>query len=115
MSKRIVTSGGVIQRANGDERGRVRQRDLDLLFDLAHGRRAMRPSPSPSCASTAPPGKTQAPPMNRAFGVRWTISTSRRSAPPRRTTTVAACRGAVGSPLSLRIVPGSGPCVIRSA
>ena len=27
----------------------------------------------------------------------------------------AARRGAVGAPLSLRIVPGSGPCVIRPA
>ena len=31
--------------------------------------------------------------MNLAFGVRCPISTSRRSAPPRRTTTVAACAG----------------------
>ena len=53
--------------------------------------------------------------MKRAFGVRCTISTSSRSAPPRRTTTVAAWRGAVGSPLSLRIVPGSGPCVIAGS
>ena len=41
------------------------------------------------------------PPMNRAFGVRCTSSTSSVSAPPRRRITVAAWRGTV-SPPSLR-------------
>ena len=91
-----MTSGGVIQRANATSAAGIGQRDPDLLLDLAHRGRAVRASPSPSWASTAPPGNTHAPPMNRAFGVRWTSSTSSRSAPPRRTTTVAACRGVGG-------------------
>ena len=90
-----------------DERRRVGQRDPDLLVDLAHAPR--RGGSSLALVATAPPGNTHAPPMKRALGVRWASSTSSRSAPPRTTRTVAACRGVVATPLSLRIVPGSGP------
>ncbi len=41
VSKRIDTSGGVIQRRERDERGGIGQRDPDLLLDLADGGRAV--------------------------------------------------------------------------
>ena len=58
---------------------------------------ARRPaSPSPSAASSAPPGKTHTPPMKRASGVRRTISSSSVSSPPRTRITPAATRGVTG-------------------
>ena len=67
-----------------------------------------RPRPGgPRPASTAPPGKTQAPPMKRCAGLRLTSRTSSVSAPPRSTITVAAWRGVVAAPV-LSSSPGPG-------
>ena len=108
MSKRIVTSGGVIQRANGTSAAGSGSVIADLLLDLAHAAARWAASPSPSCASTAPPGNTHAPPMKRAFGVRWTSRTSSRSAPPRSTMTVAAWRGVGRHAALVEVVAGLG-------
>jgi len=75
-------------------------------------------SPSPSWASTAPPGKTQTPAMKRAAWVRRTRSTSSASVPPRSRTTVAAWRGTTSSPVLSPRWPGAsmvGPGPARSS
>ena len=97
MSKRIRTWAGVIQRENFTSAP-------GSSSSIAASSRSSRiaaarwaPSPSPSSASTAPPGNTHTPPMKRACGVRLTSSTSSCS-PPRSRITVAACRGGVAGP-----------------
>ena len=90
VSKRIVTTAGVIQRENlissdGSE--------ISMLASSCSSRTAAArwaSSPDPSTSSTAPPGNTHTPPMNLAFGVRRTSSTSSISAPPRSRITLAA-------------------------
>ena len=99
---------GVIQRENGTSACGV---DAARCRPPPRARGPPRPvgvSPSPSCASTAPPGKTQAPPMKRASALRCTSSTSasrRRRAGGSRE---AACRGTVGLARVLRSSPGPG-------
>ena len=62
---------------------------------------------SASSEWTAPPGKTQAPPMKRCSGLRCTSSTSGPSAESRSTTIEAAWRGSVTSP-SFQLLTGMG-------
>ena len=67
MSKRIETSGGVIQRANATSAAGSGSVIATSSKTSRTAAARCATSPSPSCASTAPPGKTHAPPMNRAF------------------------------------------------
>ena len=69
MSKRIFTSGGVIQRANGTSASGSGSAMPPPPATSRTPAARCAASPSPSSASTAPPGNTHAPPMNRAFGV----------------------------------------------
>ena len=99
VSKRILTSAGVIQRENGMSSAGSGERDPGLLRELAHGRRAQaRPRPRPRRRSTAPPGKTQAPPMKRASGCAGRAAPRARPRRPASRITVAAGRGTVSSP-----------------
>ena len=66
VSKRIGTCARRDPARERDERRRVGQHEPGLLADLAHGGARCAASPSPSPASTAPPGNTHAPPMKRA-------------------------------------------------
>ena len=90
MSKRIATISGVIQREKRTSAsGSGRTTDASSCTSRTPAARCAA-SPVPSPASTAPPGKTQAPPMKRCSGLRLTSRTSSDSEPPRSTITVAA-------------------------
>ena len=108
VSKRISTTAGVIQRENPTS---SEGSSMSMLASSRSSRTAAArwaSSPAPSTVSTAPPGNTHTPPMNLAFGVRRTSSTSSASAPPRSTITLAAWRGRAGAPV-FSLVPGSTP------
>ena len=108
VSKRITTSAGVIQRENfTSASGSATTMPASSSSSRTAATRCAA-SPSPSLASTAPPGKTHTPPMKRACGVRLTSRTSSASAPPRSRMTVAAWRGTVSSPVRLSSSPGGG-------
>ena len=77
-------SGGVIQRANGTSASG--SGSTTPVSSTTSRTAAARWVSSPS---VEPPGKTQAPPMKRAFGVRRQSSTSMRCVPPRSRITVA--------------------------
>ena len=69
MSKRIGTIRGVIQREYATSSSSPISIDASSASSLtAHARKPA--SPSPSASSTAPPGKTHTPGMNRASGFR---------------------------------------------
>ena len=90
MSKRILAWAGVIQRENGVRTsGPV---DPDPASSWSSRSAAARSAvlALALAGSTAPPGNTQAPPMNRDSGLRRTSSTSSSAAPPRSRITVAA-------------------------
>ena len=76
MSKRICTSAGVIQRENFTSSAGVSSMIAASSLSSRTAATRCAASPSPSSASTAPPGNTHTPPMNRALGVRLTSSTS---------------------------------------
>ena len=108
MSKRIVISGGVIQREKRTSpAGSATAMPASSRSSRTAARRCAA-SPSPSPASTAPPGKTHTPAMKRARSVRRTSSTSSDRVPPRSRMIVAAWRGTVGSPPMLSSSSGGG-------
>ena len=116
MSKRIDTSGGVIQRANGTSAAGSGSVICDLLGDLAHRRRAVRDVALALVrvdrAAGEHPGAAHEARLRRALDHQHLEPLARRRAgrPPS-----PPAAGTVGTPLSLRIVPGSGPCAIRPA
>ena len=108
VSKRILICGGVIQRENFTSAAGSGSRSPDSSSTSRTAATRCDASPSPSCASTAPPGNTQTPPMKRAPGLRRSSSTSRPASSPRSTITLAAWRGSAGAPV-LNSSSGAGP------
>ena len=113
MSKRIFTSAGVIQRLHGTRSSGAASVTAASSSSSRSAAARLATSPSPSVVSTAPPGKTHAPPMNREAGLRLMSRTSSFSAPPRSSRTVAAGLGLVTSPVfSSSPGPGASTSVI---
>ena len=97
MSKRIDTSGGVIQRANGTSAAGSVSVICVLLGDLADRRRAVGGIALALVRVDRAAGKDPRPAHELRLRRPLHEQDLQALAPPRRTITVAACRGSVGT------------------